>query len=72
MLPIDLPDNELTEQMTGQPRADNARRLLLSLLVKMPDQPARLTAPPSGLFLDRVYYSGDLRDPPLGAVTPLS
>jgi tRNA pseudouridine38-40 synthase len=27
--------------------------------------PARLTAPASGLFLERVYYRGDLRRPPL-------
>jgi tRNA pseudouridine38-40 synthase len=33
--------------------------------------PARLTAPPSGLFLDRVYYKNDVRDGLLRAVTPL-
>ena len=33
--------------------------------------PARLTAPPSGLFLERVYYKGDSRDMPLRAATPL-
>jgi tRNA pseudouridine38-40 synthase len=33
--------------------------------------PARLTAPPSGLFLERVYYQGDRRDAPLRAATPL-
>ncbi len=33
--------------------------------------PARLTAPPSGLFLERVYYQGDRRDAPLCAATPL-
>ena len=33
--------------------------------------PARLTAPPSGLFLERVYYQGDARDAPLHAATPL-
>jgi tRNA pseudouridine38-40 synthase len=27
--------------------------------------PARLTAPPSGLFLERVFYKDDPRDPPL-------
>ena len=27
--------------------------------------PARLTAPPSGLFLERVFYEGDRRDWPL-------
>ena len=33
--------------------------------------PARLTAPSSGLFLERVYYKGDPRDAPPRAVTPL-
>jgi tRNA pseudouridine38-40 synthase len=33
--------------------------------------PARLTAPPSGLFLDRVWYPGDARDTVLAPVTPL-
>jgi tRNA pseudouridine38-40 synthase len=31
--------------------------------------PARLTAPPSGLFLERVFYPGEERDLPLRAVT---
>ena len=29
------------------------------------DVPAKLTAPASGLFLERVYYRGDTRKPPL-------
>jgi tRNA pseudouridine38-40 synthase len=33
--------------------------------------PARLTAPASGLFLERVFYKGELRDVPLRAATPL-
>ncbi|HEY2149428.1 MAG TPA: tRNA pseudouridine(38-40) synthase TruA [Vicinamibacterales bacterium] len=33
--------------------------------------PARLTAPASGLFLERVYYQGDPRDAPLQPATPL-
>jgi tRNA pseudouridine38-40 synthase len=33
--------------------------------------PARLTAPPSGLFLYRVYYRGDPRDAAIAPVTPL-
>lgn len=36
------------------------------------DLPARLTAPASGLFLDRVYYDGDARDEPVRAVTPMA
>jgi tRNA pseudouridine38-40 synthase len=34
-------------------------------------EPARLTAPASGLFLERVYYKGDGRDEAIRAVTPL-
>ena len=33
--------------------------------------PARLTAPPSGLFLERVYYQGDPRETSMRAVTAL-
>jgi tRNA pseudouridine38-40 synthase len=33
--------------------------------------PARLTAPSSGLFLERVFYKGDLRNVPLRAITPI-
>jgi tRNA pseudouridine38-40 synthase len=33
--------------------------------------PARLTAPPSGLFLERVYYDGDPRETKMRAATPL-
>ncbi len=33
--------------------------------------PAKLTAPPSGLFLERVYYKGDPREHAPRAVTPL-
>jgi tRNA pseudouridine38-40 synthase len=35
------------------------------------ETPARLTAPASGLFLERVYYKGDLRNTPLMPATPL-
>src|SRR5262245_5325510 len=34
--------------------------------------PAKLTAPPSGLFLARVFYKNDRRDDEVSAVTPLS
>jgi len=34
-------------------------------------EPARLTAPASGLFLERVYYAGDARGDTMRAVTPL-
>jgi tRNA pseudouridine38-40 synthase len=37
----------------------------------MPDEPARFTAPPSGLFLERVFYPGDRREAPPRIATPL-
>ena len=40
-------------------------------LTESSSAPARLTAPPSGLFLDRVYYKGDARSTALRAATPL-
>jgi tRNA pseudouridine38-40 synthase len=51
----------------GLQPADAAR-----FLAESSDAPARLTAPPSGLFLDRVFYRNDARDVPLRAATPLS
>jgi tRNA pseudouridine38-40 synthase len=36
------------------------------------EMPARLTAPASGLFLERVYYEGDARQSEVRAATPLS
>ncbi len=45
-------------------RADEVRRSL-----EAPSQvPAQLTAPPSGLFLERVFYEGD---PPIGPLRPV-
>lgn len=38
-----------------------------ALLTERSDLPARLTAPASGLFLERVYYPGDRRDLPVAA-----
>jgi tRNA pseudouridine38-40 synthase len=34
--------------------------------------PARVTAPASGLFLERVVYPGEPKEAPLGAITPLA
>jgi tRNA pseudouridine38-40 synthase len=48
----------------GDMRPDDALRFLR----EPSDVPARLTAPPSGLFLERVFYEGDRRDQPLRAV----
>jgi tRNA pseudouridine38-40 synthase len=42
-----------------------------AFLTESSGAPARLTAPPSGLFLDRVYYKGDARRTTLRAATPL-
>lgn len=39
-----------------------------ALLETRSDAPARFTAPPSGLFLERVHYSGDARNRPLHPV----
>ena len=41
------------------------------LLTGRSDAPARLTAPASGLFLERVSYRGDPRPPELVPITPL-
>jgi tRNA pseudouridine38-40 synthase len=42
------------------------------LMLRQPsERPAELTAPPSGLFLERVYYPGDLPDRPLRPVLSL-
>ena len=51
----------------GLEPADGAR-----FLTEASAAPARLTAPPSGLFLERVYYKGEPRDAELRAATPLA
>ena len=42
-----------------------------TLLDAESELPAQLTAPASGLFLERVFYPGDRRDVPLRAATPV-
>ena len=42
-----------------------------TLLEERSELPARLTAPASGLFLERVFYKGDRRDAVLRAATPV-
>ena len=42
------------------------------MLAEGSSAPARLTAPPSGLFLERVYYEGDRQGEPPRAATPLA
>jgi hypothetical protein len=44
---------------------------ILQFLREDSPRPAELTAPPSGLFLERVYYEGDSRDYPLRPVLNL-
>ena len=51
----------LVEVGRGALRADDAA----DLLVQPSPLPARVTAPASGLFLERVYYPGDPRDLPV-------
>jgi tRNA pseudouridine38-40 synthase len=55
----------LVEVGRGGLTPDQARAMLTS----SSDLPARLTAPASGLFLERVYYDGDPRDLPLQSAT---
>jgi tRNA pseudouridine38-40 synthase len=43
-----------------------------AFLVESSEAPARLTAPPSGLFLARVAYKGEPRDMTLHAATPIT
>ncbi|MBI4264870.1 MAG: tRNA pseudouridine(38-40) synthase TruA [Acidobacteria bacterium] len=53
----------LVEVGRGGVSADEAA----AMLTGRSDLPARLTAPASGLFLERVYYTGDRRDAPVQA-----
>jgi tRNA pseudouridine38-40 synthase len=57
----------LVEVGRGQLPADAAARWLQ----EDSEMPARLTAPPSGLFLARVYYGNEVRDPTIQAMTPV-
>ena len=57
----------LVEVGRGALKAEDAARFL----EEESGVPARLTAPPSGLFLDRVYYKGDARTPDVRAITPM-
>jgi tRNA pseudouridine38-40 synthase len=44
---------------------------ITAFLAAESSSPAKLTAPPSGLFLERVYYKGDRRISSVGPITPL-
>lgn len=43
-----------------------------ALLRSESELPAQLTAPASGLFLERVFYAGERRDVPLKSATPIA
>ncbi|MGE3955808.1 MAG: tRNA pseudouridine(38-40) synthase TruA [Vicinamibacterales bacterium] len=51
-------------------RGDLAGSDAARLLDGRSDLPAKLTAPASGLFLERVFYKGDARDTPIRPATP--
>jgi tRNA pseudouridine38-40 synthase len=46
-------------------------RAAAALLTAQSGEPARLAAPASGLFLERVFYNGDERDTPIAPATSL-
>jgi len=52
-------------------RGDLKPEEMAALLSSSSDLPARLTAPASGLFLERVYYADDRRDESVRAVSTL-
>jgi tRNA pseudouridine38-40 synthase len=58
----------LVEIGRGELPADAVRTMLAAGSAA----PARATAPPSGLFLEKVYYEGDVQGTPPRAVTPLA
>jgi len=53
---------------TGEVSEDEA----VAFLTEPSELPARLTAPASGLFLERVYYAGDSREVPVTAASVIS
>lgn len=57
----------MVEAGRGRLSVDEAQTLFSGLS----EQPARLTAPPSGLFLERVFYEGQQRTLPLRAAVPV-
>jgi tetratricopeptide (TPR) repeat protein len=55
VVPLDLPDNELTAQLVGEVRADNTRDLLVQLLQAAASEPAD-AASPLLLVLDDAHW----------------
>ena len=56
VLPLELPDNELTAQLTGEVRADNTRQLLVQLLQAAATGPRAAAASPLLLVLDDAHW----------------
>lgn len=56
ILPLDLPDNEITAQMTGKVRADNTRQLLVELLQKVTQRGQNQPERPYLLALDDAHW----------------
>jgi tRNA pseudouridine38-40 synthase len=54
--------------MVAAGRGDLSAGQIRTALDRRSDTPARLTAPASGLFLERVFYRGDRREYPLAPV----
>lgn len=50
VLPLDIPENEITEQMAGQVRADNTRRLLIRVLQMV------VSLSPTVIVLDEAHW----------------
>lgn len=57
VLPLDLPENELTEQMTGQVRANNTHKLLLRLLQVAANQTPTLLVLEDAHWLDSASWA---------------
>ncbi len=56
VLPLELPDNELTAQLTGEVRADNTRQLLVRLLQAAANGPGGGGGSPLLLVLDDAHW----------------
>jgi class 3 adenylate cyclase/tetratricopeptide (TPR) repeat protein len=61
VLSLDLHDNDLTEQMTGQVRADNLRHLLMGLLATLPRREPKVLVMEDAHWLDSASWALLLR-----------
>src|SRR6185369_7927256 len=57
VLPLESPDNEMTQQMTGQVRGDNTRHLLLRLLQAFAAQTPKLLVLEDTHWLDTASWA---------------